>query len=280
VDPLITVCVPVFQAASFVAETLLSIRRQSFGNFSVLVSVDQSQDDSEGICRAFECDERFTVVTQAERLGWAGNVNFLLDRVKTEYFVVLFHDDLWRMDYLDILLGLLSKEQAASVACTDVERFGMIDAPFHCRSYRGATFERVREYLSERFHAIPLRGLIRSELLTAGLRLRQYGFEGILAERLFVFETLYAGQGLHWPEPLYQKRVVETSLVRSWARWPAERKFGAWTAHHAAFVEVINGMQFSTEEKQKLIHLVPQHVSTLGDSLRESLIALIDKKSN
>lgn len=275
--PLITICVPVYRAATFVEETLYGIQQQSFGDFSVLVSVDQSQDNSEEMCRAFDRDNRFTVMAQSKRLGWAGNVNFLLDRVNTEYFAILFHDDLWHKDYLSILFNLLSKEQTASVAYSDVERFGMRDGPFHCRSYGGVAFERVYEYLSQPFHAIPIRGLIRSELLNSGFRLREYGFEGFLAERLGVFEILYAGQGLHWPELLYRKRVVETSLSKSWASWPKDRILSAWAAHCAAFVEVINSTSFSTEEKQKLMDLQPQHITTLVGAFRDALSILVEK---
>jgi glycosyltransferase involved in cell wall biosynthesis len=265
----------VYQAAGFVAETLHSIQQQSFREFRVLVSVDRSHDDSEAICRAFESDERFAVTAQPERLGWVRNVNFLLDRVTTEYFVLLFHDDLWHKDYLTILSALLREERGASVAYTSMDRFGMTNDPFPCRPYPGTPFERVHSYLSGAFHVIPIRGLLRSELFNGAFRLRDYEWDGFLAERIGVFEILCAGQGLYYPEPLYRKRIIRTSVVRTWAKWSNEQKLDAWAAHHAAFVNVINGTRLSAEEKQKLREVLPQHITTLGDATRDALSVLV-----
>ena len=51
--PAVTVCVPVFNAALFLAETLDSIAAQSFADIKVLISLDRGDDDSESICRRY-----------------------------------------------------------------------------------------------------------------------------------------------------------------------------------------------------------------------------------
>jgi glycosyltransferase involved in cell wall biosynthesis len=47
----VTVCVPAYNAAAFIAETLDSVLAQTFGDLKVLISLDRSTDDSEAICR-------------------------------------------------------------------------------------------------------------------------------------------------------------------------------------------------------------------------------------
>ena len=49
----VTVCVPVFNAAAFLAETLDSIAAQSFADIKVLISLDRSGDDSESVGAIF-----------------------------------------------------------------------------------------------------------------------------------------------------------------------------------------------------------------------------------
>lgn len=273
--PVVTVCIPAYQSAHIIRETLDSVRDQSFGDFRVLVSVDQSTDDTAEICRSYgEHDKRFQTVVQSSRLRWAANVNFLLDRVETPYFAILFHDDLWDKDYLRILLGLIKSKQSV-VSYSKMERFGQKDGSFSCRSYSGTPFERVHAYLSEPYHAIPLRGLAPSALLKQGFRLREYGAEGFQAERLGVFEMLYALDGVYCPQALYRKRVIENSAVRNWAKWSDQTKLQAWSAHHAAFVGIISGLDLSDAEKQALIDKLPEHIKTIGKAMREPLRALL-----
>ena len=76
----VTVCVPVYNAAAFLAGTLDSITAQTFTDFKVLISLDRGDDDSEAICRRYLADRRFELIVQPRRLGWVGNVNALIDR--------------------------------------------------------------------------------------------------------------------------------------------------------------------------------------------------------
>jgi len=117
----ITVCVPVYNGAAFVAETLESIAAQSFTDFHVLISVDKGDDDSEQQCRRFLADDRFTLITQPARLGWVGNTNALIARVDSPFFCIIPHDDVIAPDYFGALPGVL--EGDASVPCA----FSVID---------------------------------------------------------------------------------------------------------------------------------------------------------
>jgi glycosyltransferase involved in cell wall biosynthesis len=273
-DPAVTVCIPAYQSAHIIRETLNSVRDQTFKDFTVLISVDQSTDDTAAVCRSYESDKRFSTFIQSSRLMWAGNVNFLLDRVTTPYFAILPHDDLWEKDYLEVLLGLI-KERQSVMAYPKVERFGLKSGPFPCRSYSGSPFERVYAYLSGRYHALPLRAVAPSSLLKNGFRLREYGAEGFQAERLGVFEMLYGAEGLYCPEPLYKKRVIENSTVQNWGKWSQQKTLDAWSAHYAAFVGVINKLDFSSEQKKMLVDRLLDHIKTMSESKRNALQVLL-----
>jgi glycosyltransferase involved in cell wall biosynthesis len=273
-DPAVTVCIPAYQSAHIIRETLDSVRAQTFENFTVLISVDQSTDDTAAVCHTYESDKRFKTFVQSSRLGWAGNVNFLLDRVTTPYFAILMHDDLWDKNYLQTLLGLIGERQSV-MAYSKVERFGLKTGPFPCVDYPGTPFARVHAYLAGRYHALPVRAVAPSVLLKNGFRLREYGADGFQAERLGVFEMLHGAEGLYCPEPLYMKRVIKNSTVDNWGKWDERKTLDAWSAHHSAFVEVIKSLQFPDGEKQMLIDALPLHIRTMNKATRHGLRSLL-----
>ncbi|NNC42690.1 MAG: glycosyltransferase family 2 protein, partial [Acidimicrobiia bacterium] len=93
--PQVTVCIPTYQSESFIERTLGHASTQTHQNLRILVSVDQSEDATEEICRRYAAaDSRFEVYAHESRLGWAHNLNFLLDKVESEFFFIYFHDDI------------------------------------------------------------------------------------------------------------------------------------------------------------------------------------------
>ena len=51
--PLISICIPAFRAERFLAETLASVRAQTFTDWELIVTEDGSRDRTEEIVRAF-----------------------------------------------------------------------------------------------------------------------------------------------------------------------------------------------------------------------------------
>ena len=100
----VTACVPVYNGASFVQQTLDSLRSQTYQDWQCIISVDRSGDDSAAICSAFAGDPRVQLTEQPTRLGLAKNVEFLLRRAHTEYVFVLPHDDILEDRYIETLL--------------------------------------------------------------------------------------------------------------------------------------------------------------------------------
>ncbi len=116
---------PVWNGEAFVEETLESARAQTLTDISILVSVDSSDDRSAEICSAFAArDPRFEVVVQPARLGWVGNVNWLLRHVQSEYASLLPHDDLIMPSYLERLIegSRIGPRQSSPSATCDLRR--------------------------------------------------------------------------------------------------------------------------------------------------------------
>src|SRR5260221_3212112 len=82
----IFVGVPAFGGWPFVDETLQSIANQDLMDFRVLISVDGGDERTAGVCAKYTGDPRFELVVQPRRLGWAGNLNWLMARSTGDCF--------------------------------------------------------------------------------------------------------------------------------------------------------------------------------------------------
>lgn len=100
--PTISVCIPNYNYANYLAECIGSILAQDFSDFELLIQDDGSADAWQAVVRQFN-DSRIVVAQNATRLGLVGNWNACVARARGE-FIVLLHAD----DYF--LPGILSAE--------------------------------------------------------------------------------------------------------------------------------------------------------------------------
>lgn len=225
---MVTICVPAHNAAGFIAETLRSIAVQTYRNIRVVISLDPSTDDTENVCQPFLADSRFHLIRQPVRLGWPGNVNFLLDQVRSAYFCNVFHDDLIEPDYIERLMRRLQGSPAAICAFPAFKRFGAEVGDTMISSLEGDRYRRALGFFEQPLHAVPLRALTRSTALRQGLRLHELGTGGFFAEELYVFELALLGECLRSSRAIYRSRYRPDSVSRSWRVWSAERKRAGW----------------------------------------------------
>jgi glycosyltransferase involved in cell wall biosynthesis len=90
---LVTIGVPVYHGDAFLEETLSSIQGQTYLNLDVIFSLDGPDSTCEQIVSRFLADSRFRLVVQPERLGWFGNLNWLMRNVSGDFWVYHGQDD-------------------------------------------------------------------------------------------------------------------------------------------------------------------------------------------
>ena len=118
--PLVTACVPAYNAARFILATLESLEAQDYPNLEVMISDDASSDNTLEICRGFtEKLDQFSLVQQAHNQGWISNVNALLASARGEYVFILPHDDLIGPTYVSSLIQALEANPDAVLAFSD-----------------------------------------------------------------------------------------------------------------------------------------------------------------
>jgi len=164
---MIDICVPVYNAAAFIDETLQSILAQDFTDFNVLISVDQSDDESALICRRYEVDKRVRVYEHTRRLGYVGNSNFLMGEARAPLMKFALHDDLLYPDEIGLLHEFMAREPGCSIAIPSIIGFGEHSQDFDQHEVRGPTLRRMLDIIMNQRSVAAFHGLVRIDPLPA-----------------------------------------------------------------------------------------------------------------
>jgi glycosyltransferase involved in cell wall biosynthesis len=255
----ITVCVPVYNAAKFIDETLEHVARQSFPDVRVRISVDLSDDDSAVRCGRLSDKYGFELIVHDRRLGWIDNINSLIDGVETDDFCVIPHDDLIEQNYLALLQQALDARPDAAVAFTDIMAFGELEGQVVQSSIEGELFDRVVDFLSAHFDAVSFRGLVRRSRIDGDFRLSNNQFSGYAADTLWMLQVLRHGNLVRVPyreNAAYRKNYRIGSQHHRWLKWSRERRTEAWIEHCAQCAKLALSMPFDEIQKYLIVYAV------------------------
>lgn len=120
--PKITIGLPVYNGEKTICKTLDSISKQTFSDFKLIISDNNSIDDTMKICKEYnEKNSNVIYYRQKENMGGLENFKFVLNHVDSEYFVWLAADDWWEPTFLEKNLAILesNKEYVASISKID-----------------------------------------------------------------------------------------------------------------------------------------------------------------
>ncbi|TGU70059.1 glycosyltransferase family 2 protein [Geomonas terrae] len=96
-QPLVSVCIPAYNGAAFIGQTLESVIAQSYENVEILVGNNCSTDATgEIIDRFCARDPRVVHVRHEKNLGYVGNLNTLFAMAKGEYVAFYHADDVYQ----------------------------------------------------------------------------------------------------------------------------------------------------------------------------------------
>jgi hypothetical protein len=215
----VTICVPVFQAEAFLAETLDAIAAQNFSDFTVLMSVEPGRDNSASICRKYLIDSRFEVIEQKNRLGWVGNCNWLIREVKSEFFCIIPHDDVIHPDYIGTLLHFLMTKPSAVNAFTDLQGFGERKIPVITQhEVCGPPLRRTLDVLLNHYPSVSFRGLTRRGPPNDPPLLPEELADNWAADTAWLMILALRGELCRVPGILYHKRYHSGSVHASWSK--------------------------------------------------------------
>ena len=104
-QPLVSVCIPTYNNAEYIKETIECVLKQTYNNIELIVVDDQSKDDTVAVIKSIE-DDRLKLYINEENLGMSGNWNRCMELCTGEYIKLICADDL-------IHETLIEKEVAA-----------------------------------------------------------------------------------------------------------------------------------------------------------------------
>lgn len=140
----ITVGLPVYNGANYLAAAIESILAQSFSDFELLISDNASTDATEDICRAYAVsDRRIRYVRQLRNIGAAANYNFVAKMSESPYFKWAAHDDLLAPGFLATCLAVLDRDPAIVLASPASALIDEAGAPLPYCPERGGIVDRM-----------------------------------------------------------------------------------------------------------------------------------------
>ena len=207
------IAVPVYKGQDFIQETLRSIQRQDHADFKVCISVDGDDQVSAEACEPFLRDPRFEMYVQQRQLGWAGNLNWLMDRCDGDFFCFWQQDDLAATSYLSRLVSQVAREPDAACVFSDVQWFGTRIDRVETPSLTGFALERVLQQIERGYYA-PFFGLVPVAVLERVGHVRLTPHDSPLEDQVWLATLVAQGPWHRVPGTLYFKRghTAETHL--------------------------------------------------------------------
>lgn len=98
-QPSVSVCIPVYNGAAFIAEAVESVLTQTFKDFELIVLDNASTDETPLILERFN-DVRLRIIRHASNIGATANFNAALREARGEWVKILCADDLLYPDCL------------------------------------------------------------------------------------------------------------------------------------------------------------------------------------
>lgn len=117
--PYFSVCIPLYNKANFITETLKSVINQNFSDFEVVICDDGSSDNSLKRVEQFD-DDRIKLIQQ-ENKGASAARNRAVKKSSGEYIAFLDADDLWYPNHLSDLRYLIDNYKQAKLYATNYE---------------------------------------------------------------------------------------------------------------------------------------------------------------
>ncbi len=109
-SPLVSICIPTFNAARWILDCLESALAQSYPSLEVLVIDDASTDETVELIRSID-DERIRLLVNEQNVGLTRNWNKCIEMSRGDFIKFLFHDDILYPDCVAKMIRLLLSNQ-------------------------------------------------------------------------------------------------------------------------------------------------------------------------
>lgn len=235
--PLVSIGLPVYNGAQFLARALDSLLAQDWPNLEVVVSDNGSSDSSAVIADSYaRRDPRLRVLRSASNQGVSANFSRVLEAARGHYFMWAACDDWWDPRFVSRMAAALERTPSAVVAMSAVQRvdedgreIDLVRFPGVSDPSRRSAWRLTMDLAGHRPYHLFIYGLYRAAFLKRAFT----GFAPVVAaDRLFLCRVAMAGEFACVDEILHRRLVRRESLAEryhdealgqlwraAWPRW-------------------------------------------------------------
>lgn len=208
-QPLVSVLMPAYNAASFIKEAVESILAQSWTNFELLIYDDASTDDTVSIIESFN-DKRISLYKKEKNKGYTDSLIHAVVNAKGVYIARMDSDDISDFSRLEKQVSFLEKNKDYGIVGSFVEAI-LPDGSKQVWNFPEED-KVIRCYLIKDSPFAHPSVMIRKEVLMNNQLNYDIHYEPCEDYKLW-FELLKVTKGKNLAEPLLQYRLHENQTI-------------------------------------------------------------------
>ncbi|MBS1651121.1 MAG: glycosyltransferase family 2 protein [Bacteroidetes bacterium] len=113
-QPLVSVCVPVYNTEKYIAETILCVLNQSYQNIELIISDNASTDKTVEIINSFN-DTRIKLFKNSENIGLVANFSKAFSYANGKYMMFLGADDGMELNTVEKCINIFSLSEEKNI---------------------------------------------------------------------------------------------------------------------------------------------------------------------
>ncbi|MFV0465940.1 MAG: glycosyltransferase family 2 protein [Lachnospiraceae bacterium] len=126
--PLVSVCIPAYNNAAYIKDTIESVLSQTYENLELVICDDKSTDNTVEVIRSF-WDNRIKLYLNEKNLGMSGNWNNCLKKCDGEFIKLICADDMLKPQCMEKEVEALLEHPEAVLAESDTQLFDLAGKP-------------------------------------------------------------------------------------------------------------------------------------------------------
>ncbi len=123
ITPLVSVCITTYNYAHFLEETIQSVLNQTFTDFELIISDNNSTDNTDAVVQQYLQDKRVSYHKNAVNLGISGNWNKCLEYARGKYIKFLCADDQFSPQLLEKFVNTIEQYPDVSLVTSYRQAF-------------------------------------------------------------------------------------------------------------------------------------------------------------
>ena len=139
-----------YNSAQFIVKAVQSILDQTYQDWELIISDDQSPDNTEEVLQPFLSDPRVTLYIQEQNLGYVKNKNTALKRATGDLVTQLDCDDISHFERIGKLVKVFKDNPEVMICGSGFRTIGEDDQPITLPDFEVADQEHESDFLIEK----------------------------------------------------------------------------------------------------------------------------------